>query len=322
MKRILVVKDVALGAKQGGGTIAGIAEIDLLAEGALAIFTEAGGTVDGTSTAGDVADVEKIFFAVGKGNNEGAYISQPIERRRVRAEKVTYTAPVKQKKFIGNDGSTGSFNLPTLNAGDEMFVKIIDISDGTVPPKLVENYSYTLTAADTAVTAADAMRAKISARSSIVTIANVGLSVGWELTAKNNGQTFMIAVDGVLENATTTEDASPAVLPVFGHGTYAQILKMEQDALVEEGNWNKTWLANYYFSKTPAAVSSATYDTYMIQWEQIHETATSQKTAGIWDLVIAVPTSPAALTVVDAIFTVLFGASYLAGASGGAESGT
>jgi hypothetical protein len=322
MKRVLVIKDLALGAKHGGGTIAGIAEVDLLAEGALAIFTEAGGLVDGTATATDLADVDKVFFAVGKGSNTGALITQPIERRRVRTEKVAYAAPVKQKQFIGNDGSAGAFNFPTLSAGDEIFVKISDISDGTQPPKRVENYSYTVKSGDTAVTAADAMRAKIAAKSQIVTIANVGVSVGWELTAVNNGQTFEVAVDGVLENATKTVNASPAVRPTYGHGTYDQILKMEQDSLVDEGQWNLTWLKNYYFSRTTTAVSSATYDTYMIQWEQIHETATSQKTAGVWELVLAIPTAPAALTVVDAIMTVLFGAPYLAGASGGAESGT
>jgi hypothetical protein len=66
MNRIFVLKDVAYAAKQGGGVIAGVKEVNLLDRGALAFFTPQGTLLTLANAAVEVADKKAVMVASGR----------------------------------------------------------------------------------------------------------------------------------------------------------------------------------------------------------------------------------------------------------------
>lgn len=119
MNRIFVLKDVAYAAKQGGGVIAGVKEVNLLAQGALAFFTPQGTLLTLANAAVQVADKKAVILASGRELDNQLVGSVP--RRLNDINLGNYRAFVKP---------VISVDAISLGAGDEgdTYIRVSDIS--------------------------------------------------------------------------------------------------------------------------------------------------------------------------------------------------
>lgn len=298
MKQILINKSIAYGAKSGGGTITKD-EINLLDTGAIAIFTEQGVLITAANASTVLIDVKKIYFAVGnQAATSKSLISVPVPRVGIKYKKQAYVAPVLLTKFVGSDGTIGSFNLPTLVVRDEALMKIIDTTPGlrtigAVDSQEIFRYNTDVRSGDTATTIANRIIANINADPNrIVNAVAVGATTGINLTAINVGTTFSIALDGIYINATIEQPegtVGSSVAMKFGEGTYDQMLALEDLYSVERGNTNRLALPQLYYTPNSLAVAGTTYDTYTINWNGEREISTGRQDTYHFDLVIAMP---------------------------------
>lgn len=301
MKQVQVTKSIAYAAKAGGGTIAGINEINLLDTGAIAVFTADNVLLTAANVAATSPDVKFFYIAVGNQAASGkTYISQPIPRMNLDYRKKAYVAPVKNVKFIGSDGTTGAFNMGTLVAGTEAFIRITDTTPGlrtvgSVYDNEVKRYSTVVKTGDTETAIANRLITAINNDSdSIVVATAVGSTTGINLTAKNFGTTFSISLDGILINATKyeVEGSNPnttAVAMKIGDGTYDQIAALELTYSTERGNTNQVSLPQYYYNVPSNAVSGGTYDTYTFAWNGQRVTAQEPQGTYRFESIVAMP---------------------------------
>lgn len=325
MNSIVIAKDsLAYAAKIGGGTITGIKEVNLLADGAVAVFTDKSEMVTAANVATILIDKKGIFFAVGSGDaTKGSYVTTVTGRLGADYSKKAYVAPVKTIKYVGFDGTTAgtAFNFPTLIAGAEAFIKIIDTTAGlrtigAVYENEVKSYSYVLKTGDTDVIIIDALVLAINNDpTSAVVALKVGTTgnatLGLKLTAKNFGQTFSIALDGVFL-ASTKEEAEGTVLgvsvaPTYGEGTYNQILALEDMYSPVRGNTNKVHQPALWYSVPSMAVSGKTYDQYTIRWTAKNDRTTGSAFTTNQTVLVALPVGVAAQATFDTIMAQVFG---------------
>lgn len=283
MKQILVSGQVAYAAKNGGGTISGINELDQLATGAIAIFTDQNELVTTTNPATTLSDRKKFYIAVG--NQTDSYsksiVSVLIPREGTNYSKKVYTAPVKTKKFIGYDGTTvgTALGLPTLVAGDSGQIKVTDTSLGlrNFAPD-TKRYEEVVKTGDTDLTFLTRLIAKITDDpDAIVTPALINTDDGISLEAKQNGVTFAISVSGILANATIVEKEGSvtgvAVAPTYGEGTAEQIAALEDEAKIERGDTNRLIQPSKWFNTTSLVGAALTYDVYSFNWSGVRQSA-------------------------------------------------
>ena len=303
MKQILVNKSIAYAAKVGGGTISGVNEIDLLDTGAVAVFTANNVLVTAANAAAVSPDVKEFYIAVGNQQNVSGgsktYISTLIPRMLLDYRKQAYVAPVKEVQYIGSDGTIGAFNMGTLVAGTEAFVRITDTTPGlrtmgSVYENEIKRYATLVITGDTETTVANRLITAINADTdSIVVAAAVGATTGIRLTAKEFGTTFNVSLDGVLIYA--TKETPTATLPGasvavnYGKGTSTQMSALELQYSTERGNTNQIHLANYYYNVVSNIVSGATYDTYTYAWNGNRNTALGKQETYRFELVVAMP---------------------------------
>ncbi len=275
MNQILIAKSVAL-----NSGITGINDINSLADGAIAIFTEDNVMLTAAGVVAEIADKKKIYIAIGTGSaTKGAFISGMIPRFGSNYIRKDYVAPVKCIKFIGEDTTPiGALNLPTLVAGDEAFIRIIDTTEGlrtggTVYAQEVFRYSYVVKTGDVQLTIVTALIDAINNDPNrIVNAAVVDTDDGIQLTAVDFGTTFNIALDGILVNATIIEKentslaSNASVATTYGEGTSAQIAAMEDAFSSELGNQNRVLMPQLFWSKAARTVDGGTYDQYTITW--------------------------------------------------------
>lgn len=324
MNSIVIGKDsLAYSAKIGGGTISGINEVNLLADGAIAVFTDKSEMVTAANVATILIDKKGIFFAVGSGDaTKGAYITTVTGRLGADYSKRAYVAPVKTVKYIGYDGTTAgtAMNMPTLIAGAEAFIKIIDTTKGlrtigTVYENEVKSYSYVLKTGDTDVIIIDKLVADINADlNSRVVVARTGatgVTLGMSVTAKDFGQTFSISLDGVLSSATKVEAEGAvtgvAVAPTYGEGTYQQILALEDMYSPGRGNTNKVYQPALWYSVPSMAVSGKTYNQYTIRWTGKHDRAVGSSFTTNQTVLVALPVGVTATATFETIMAQVFG---------------
>lgn len=302
MKQMLVTKSIAYAAKAGGGTIAGINELNLLDTGAIAVFTADNVMLTAANVAASSPDVKSFYIAVGNQAAGGkTYISQLIPRMLLDYRKKAYVAPVKNVKFIGADGTSGAFNMGTLVAGTEAFIRITDTTPGLrtvgggVYDGEIKRYSTVVRTGDTETLIANRLIAAINADpDSIVVAAAVAATTGINLTAKNFGTTFSISLDGILINATKyeVEGSNPnatAVAMKIGDGTSDQILAQELVYSTERGNTNQVSLPQYYYAVPTNVVSGTTYDTYTFAWTGQRKIANETQNTYAFETVLAMP---------------------------------
>lgn len=312
MKQILVNKSIAYAAKVGGGTISGINEINLLDTGAVAVFTDTNVLCTAANVSTVSSDVKNFYIAVGNqqtGADSKTYISSLIPRMLLDYKKKAYVAPVKLIKYIGYDGTTAgtAMNYPSLVAGQEAFVKIVDTTPGlrtlgSVYENEIKRYSYLVKTGDTATIVSDALIAAINADSdSIVVAASVGgtgSTTGIELTAKEYGTTFSIALDGILNSATKEEPEGDTATKVgvsvamkFGDGTSDQIAALELTYSTERGNDNQVHIPQYYYKTPSNVVDGTTYDTYTYSWNGKRTIGLGNQDTYRFEVIVAMPGS-------------------------------
>lgn len=272
MKHFFGTKDVAYAAKIGGSTIADYKEINSLADGAVAFFTPAGVLIPATGTAGVIAGTSEFYMAVGSGSTTtGAKVSMMIKRAAKQYTKTGYVAAVKQKSFVGNDGSSGSLNLPgTLVNGEVLEVVVVDTSapvNNTIEAKKYR-YEYTIKSGDTATSIITSLIAKINADANAFVVATVvGSQVGFSLEATSYGKTFAVGVSGVLADAKVWNPGTGNAVAFHpGFGTVASVQAIELECAPHEGKTNALELADKYYSVPSMVDTTEVYDVYDIKW--------------------------------------------------------
>lgn len=327
MNSIVIGKDsLAYAAKYSGGTISGINEINLLADGAIAVFTNKSEMVTAANVATILIDRIGCFIAVGSGDPvTGSYVTTTIGRINARYNKIAYVAPVKTVKYLGYDGTTAgtALNLPTLIAGAEAFIRITDTTEGkrtmgTVYTNEVKSYSYMIKTGDidTDITTAIVTAINNDPTSAVVAAQTgaTGVTLGISLTAKNFGQTFALSVDGVFISSTrveaealTTVLKGVAVAPTYGEGTYAQVLALEDLFSPARGNTNKISQAPLWWTVPSMAVVGKTYTQYNLLWTGKNDRATGSSTTTNMQVMVALVVGSSQLTTFETIMAQVFG---------------
>lgn len=298
MNKLVVVKDVLLNAKTGGGLISGINEINLLADGALAIFTDKNEMLTASNAAATLVNKKSIYFARGSGSSTlGANLSTPIERESANVEYKYYTSPVKEVILIGNDGvvSGASMNIATPVAGTIAYLRIMDTAEDNINLIRAERYSYTVVTGDLAADVVAGLVAAANANTATkYVVASVNTNQGITITSLEDEQTFEVGLDGIVSAATITTDGSGAsVLIAYGSGTSADVSVLESSFNSEDGNTSRLYLANKFYSKPSDVVSGAHYDLANIQWKQTHPTPIKTLPATDQQVIVALPSFPA-----------------------------
>ena len=302
MKQILVSKSIAYAAKVGGGTISGINELNLLATGAIAVFTENNVLLTALNVATESPDVKKFYIAVGNQATESkTYVSSLIPRMDLDYRKIAYVAPIKLKKFIGYDGTTAgtAFNMGTIVAGTEAFIRITDTTPGlrtmgSVYENEIKRYSTLAVTGDTATTIANRLIVNINNDpDSIVVASAVGSTTGIQLLAKEYGTTFAISLDGILINASKVEPEGAitgvSVAITYGEGTSGQIAALEEAYSPERGNSNKVHLPQLYY-KVPSNVEDGeTYNIYEYLFNGKRTIALGNQDTYRFEILVAMP---------------------------------
>lgn len=323
MNRIIIGKNVAYAAKIGGGTIAGVTEVNQLAAGAIAVFaSESNVLLTAANVVASIADKKGVWVAVGSGDaTKGADTSIITKRLGVDYRKKAYVAPVKAFKVIGegatNGGATppGALNEPaTLVAGDEAFIRITDTTPGVLTTGTnIKRYSYVVRTGDTIAIVVAALVAAINADiDSIVTATDIA-SVGIGLVTKNFGVTFAITLDGILSASTIDESENPlsvtdSIAIKYGNGTYAQVAKLEDLFSAQLGNTNKVYQAGLWWSKTAKADSAATYDMYVISWMGTKERPSSGSLPTVaHELMVVMPPAATQQAAFESVMAEVFG---------------
>lgn len=320
MNQIIIGKNVAYGLKIGGGTIAGIKEVNLLDAGAIGVFNPEGTLLTAANVVANIADRKGIIFAVGSGDaTKGADITITTERIKTSYVKKAYVAPVKLKKIIGLDsGSTngGSMNFPaTLVEGTEGFFRITDTTPGLITTGTnIRRYSHVVRIGDTPTIILNDIIARINADTDGITVAAAGgANNGIELTAKNFGQTFAISLDGIVVSATIDEPESPnavtaAVTINYGEGTSAKIGELEELFSTQLGNTNKVYQQPLWWKKLAKTVVGATYDSYVVSWMgRKTSTQGSNQYTVAHEIIIAMPPAATQQAAFEAVMAEVFG---------------
>ena len=329
----VTLASVAYKAKEGGGSISGINEVDLLAQGAIAVFIDdPDHTMIASNAAADAhASAQEFFFAIGMLTGKpSAEIhskrSKTIRKDGLQVIKKNYAAPAKKNIKVGyNSGTaTGSLNLPsTLVVGSVATLKVYRENNETVGSPLDGNMqnrglmvdsilvSDYVRASDTADTLIARIVASINAHpnntgsKTWVTASVLGTSgagtLAINLAGQLNYQDFNVAKDDILANATVTVTTELD----YGHGASVQVAEMETHARVIDGETNRVHLPTYYFNQPIAVVAGATYTTYTFRWNAKTGIPSPYTPSTEMEFVIAVPDADTIETNIDTILAAL-----------------
>ena len=199
-----------------------------------------------------------------------------------------YVAPVARIVMIGNQtdgGTTYSYNLPSLSAGQVAGIIVTDTSKPMHELSRNRTYEYTLGYGDTEATITAALIAKVNADS--LRIVNAAVTYtngtdGFKVTGITAGKLFTVSPIGIFQNA----DIAITTNGALGHGTVAQIQAYEKEALSIEGKANGRY--DELFTQASVVNTTKTYATYTIQY--VVPTLRPHNTSNNWtaELVIAV----------------------------------
>jgi hypothetical protein len=332
MYRALIAKNIAYAAKVGGGTIAGINEIDLLDEGAVAIFTENNTLVTTATSVANLLGTQQFWMAVGAkqvnpktgGVVPYIYKSYLIDRDAHIQEYCTYVAPVLQKVVIGKDGAgAGAMNFPTLVAGDSAVINVIETSESEFQPGFTKRYEHIVTSTDTASTIIQSLVDAINNNDDSIVVASVltngGSNVGILLTAKTLEGTFTVGTDGIAFNATKAYSGGSASVVNYGKGTPTILFNLEKKSQINsQGNSNYQMYNEKFFGLSSLVNPSGTYNTWNFGWHQearangINHMSVTQQ-----EVLLAVPSGATTLL---ANLVTMFGVLFLGQTTGSGSS--
>lgn len=328
MNQIVVTKEVVYSYNTSAAAITNIKQINDLETGSLAIFTEAGVLVTAANMATVLDDVKKCYFAVGNQQSAASaksMITVPFPRvgGNVNYTKQAYAAPVKLKKFVGDDGTTSGtgLNMPTYANGNIVAIKIVNTTSGlrtigAVDEQEVFRYEYTGIAGDTNNTMITKLIAKINADGNrIVNATVVGSQAGIALETVDYGVTFSIGLDEALQGATVEQPeggtVGVSVAINYGIGTSAQVAALEDMYSAERGNTTKyAPLAIKYYSNPSLVVDAETYNIYTIQWDGDRSMPLGNQATNRFTIVVAIPNGTALATSFETIIAEVFGGVF------------
>jgi len=324
MNKIGILKDVAYGAKQGGGTVAA-GEWGLLAQGAIGIFNPSKGTFllgDVTNAAAALGDSKNVRIAVGRAGNKVSIFDVPRNLRDLnRVNSRAFTKPV-----ITVGGITAPLTLAFENTGD-ISVKVLDTTYSSrfgIPAIHADVYK---TAGMTSEQAVDAIVAKLNAHTAFggVTATKVkdGTSTyfGITITPKLEDVQIEVALDGMWAGASIVQTTAP----VYGIGAASAIAVMEKEMNIEEGDGNYIEYGAEHFS-APSEVVAARYDVTTLLYDAFHSGPVNKRHVSSNSLVLATVNGASTFNA-DGLATILAAvfpnyASTTAGQEIGAGSGT
>lgn len=316
MRRLLVFKDTAYGAKAGGGTIANLGEVDQLADGAIAIFCDGHSptanrgegtlvTAAGpTDAAGFITDLPNAIKRTGYRIYMGTAAGYPTLVSHLIPFGNAYNfrndvAGTAQVIGVGDDGAgNGSMNTPTLTAGQQAHIRIQSESDGILPPTYVWNFTANvITGSDADSLIADLV-AQINAHpeaSQYITAGGINLlpTAGFTITADNVNETWEVTLSGVFEDATVDATGNTdTVAPVFSTGLASQVSELWEEYKAELGGTSQQYLPSQFFSLPNPVVSGVAYELYSFN-TQFNKRIASGYKVGITDqsVELAVPDS-------------------------------
>lgn len=311
MNKLYVLKDVAYGEKVGGGVVASVKEIPDLVPGALAIFNEKGEvlTVAGASAA--LADSKDVQIAVGRAEDSQLLV---VNRKAINSiVRGNYRAFIKPVIKV----------TPVATSGEgELVVKVSDTSFNSNTNIATENISVWKKAGETHVQAIAKVVAKLN-NTSLVTAATADAGVNFTITPKEDGVVIEVSVGGLIEGAVISTETDM----VYGQGLGADVLQMEKDASVEEGNGNYIDYTQEFYKRTMETNTSVNYDMITLAWNGVHSSPSTTKVVMHNNLTIATVNGTAANTTLNqdtdnimALLALIFPTSYSGAAA--AETAT
>lgn len=311
--QLLIGKSTAYAAKRGGGTVTTINEINDLADGSVAIFGEHDNIIN---AAADFLDSKWFKIAVGGATTKKMRLSKRIYRRGASFSGYAYVAPVNERIFIGDDGSTTyDLNLPsTLVVGSVAEIRIEEFTETNRNLRKYQSFEYMVKTGDTDATIINALVALNNARTDrlvdMTAVSTSGANQSIKLDVIDNATKVKVFVGGILENAPVITKgkyaASNAVAFNPGVGTYAQILALEKKCLLNEGDENSQAWRTEMFSYAYQADADTTYEQFVMNWNVEKEYPTTKVNAVPQWLTLAYPTSGTALSTLRTLFIAAF----------------
>ncbi len=335
----LVLKDATYQAKRGGGTIAGLHELNLLAPGAVCIV--AGETI--VTAATTVANLEgKESFTVYVGVDTGdallpsqytTFKSGEISRSAFGRSKRAYTAPAAKVVAVGTTGGAG-LSLPgTLTVGSIAMLRITRNTQTllTYPAGTrvfnqgvfsdVIAVEHVVASGDNQATIVDSLVAKVNAHPNNqdenlwVTAAALGTPHDAIQLTGALFQDFSVQVDEIIVNATRTTTTNLK----SGSGYWTQVAEQELLASAQRRNTSQTRESAQHWRIARQTVSGETYTQYSFNWNAQSRQGVGGN-ANTWDhaCTVAVPSGATTLiTALDTIFGVLMLDTSVFGSSAG-----
>jgi hypothetical protein len=267
--------------KIGGGTIANIGELNLLAKHSIAIVRN---DIDANVLIADIGNASATAFGgsqkplgvtvyIGTGDSAiGALATKKIELSFLNSVFKTYAAPVAEKLFIGDNGEeTTDLNLPlSFLPGDTLEVSITD-SSGFLRGNVREHYQYSVKASDTKALVVAGIVAAIN-KGSLMTataIAPSTVNAGIQLVGNIVGIRYNVTVGTLLTDAPiqTAHNAmgialtSPAAVSAsVGRGTATQV---KEEIMYDSAVFGNTARISYtedFFNSQVTEVPAGNYD--------------------------------------------------------------
>lgn len=278
--QMMIVKNETYLAKTGGGTIAGLHEVHLLAEGAVAIFTEDDLMVP---AAPSTSFADKAWFRIAVGQTGGIpYFSKPIYRTSLGGVLVRYSASlydaaldVAEKLWIGDNADNAyDVNLPaSLVVGTEATIQITIDDSGFIDTNSTSIYNYTVKTGDAKGDVLTALIAKINADNKAtatgvdVTSSNAGI----QLVCNTIGVRMHVSCSGILGDTdfvTAYNDnkgaTTPPVAPSISPGNAALVARDVADWIAVRGKSNLVTMPADFFTDAMAPEAGVNYDTYVM----------------------------------------------------------
>lgn len=331
--QVFILKaSTAYKAKNGGGSISGANEVDLLADHAFAMFdTDTRAMLATSASAGDYDDTTRFHWVQGRLTNVPSgnilpFPSHVFEKSTTKVIKKNYVAPVKKNIKVGyNSGtSTGSLYLPaTLIVGSILRMKVYrdyNVNNGSAlgynefntRPRIdaidVEIYVKASDTQDTIVASAVAAinaHPKNQGTDKFVTASVLGTYAGSNLAinlaGQINNQDFNVTVDELIIDATVTTTTAL----VFGFGTSDQVAEMESYSRINQGDSNRYVQPALFFNVPSHVVSGATYTAYEIKCQAKSDAVTQYAPSQELQAIIYVPDADTQETNLDALFAAL-----------------
>lgn len=300
------VEKITLSGSGGTATVAAAGGLSKTVTWGTDLATTAGAFV--TSFAADYLAVGIVLTSTSTGATNGVLVFTAA------VGGTAFTAPTITNASVNLAGTvahtTANIDGTTLQF-DSVGDYYINVKDNTftnkfgVQTKDASGYRQTYMSEEDVV---DDVVAKLNAGETFIVASKTGNSTdGWgvSITTKEYGVTMGVSVGGMFEGTPFYSDGTKGSTQiVWGFGTSTDILQMEKDFSVFDGNSNSIEYPAEYFSVPTETVAGAVYETINIMWTGQINTPSTRKTVAKNRLVIAgVNTS----TVMDNIQTILTG---------------